>query len=72
MNGRPYVESIDTRVLGGDEHVLPRESALPDGFSGLLLVAIKLRSICQFNTRPRSASGRRDQARTCDPHARGF
>jgi len=56
VNGRSYVESIDTRVLGGNEHVLPRESALPHGSPGLLLVAIKLRSICQFNTSPRSAA----------------
>jgi hypothetical protein len=56
VNGRFYVESIAPRVFGSNEQVLPREPALPHGSSGFFLVAVRLRSICQFNTSPRSAA----------------
>ena len=46
MNGRLDVQSIRPRVLRSDEHVLPREPALPHRSPGLLLVAVHLRRIC--------------------------
>ncbi len=54
MNGRSYVQSIAPRVLGSDEHILPREPAFPHGSSRLRLVAVYLCSVCRYNTRPRS------------------
>lgn len=55
MNGRFNIQSVAPRVLGGDEHVLPRKPALPHSSSGLLLVAVHLRSVCRYNVCPRSA-----------------
>lgn len=48
VNGRSNVQSVAPRVLGGDEHVFPRKPALPHGPSGLLLIAVHLRSICRL------------------------
>jgi hypothetical protein len=62
VNGRFYVESIAPRVLGSNEQVPPREPALPHGSSGFFLIAVRLRSICQFQYDPK-VSGRRGHAR---------
>jgi hypothetical protein len=46
MNGPFDVQSVQSRVLRSDEHLLPRESALPHRSPSLLLVAVQLSGIC--------------------------
>lgn len=47
VNGRFYIQSIRSRVLGSDEQVPSRESALPHGSSSLFLVSVRLSGVCE-------------------------
>lgn len=47
VNGRFNVQTIQPRVLGGDEYILPREPALPNGPPSFFLIPVRLGGVCK-------------------------
>jgi hypothetical protein len=46
MNGRLYVQTMETRILRSDVYVLSRKSALSQCFPNLFLILVHLSGIC--------------------------